>query len=195
MDTRRYSDRMGPFGRERGEDRFSSEEFYGDRDGRNSSDEREFSRRPGFENELEHEADERYRLHPSFHREKRVRGKIRQNSPSVWKEEGAWESVMNFFGIGPKGYQRSDLSLFEDVCESLTRHSGVDASDIEVEVRDGLVTLKGSVPTRQMKRMAEDCLDDVSGVTDVRNQLNVVSRNNLAGDSAASLQSTPEKMR
>jgi hypothetical protein len=75
------------------------------------------------------------------------------------------------WGRGPKGYQRSDERINEDVCDRLT-YSVVDASDIEVKVSDGEVTLSGTVPNRWHKRQAEN-LADVPGVRDVHNQLRV----------------------
>jgi hypothetical protein len=53
-----------------------------------------------------------------------------------------------FTGRGPRGYQRSDERIKEEVCERLTRHGQVDASDVEVRVEAGEVTVQGSVPTR-----------------------------------------------
>lgn len=88
-----------------------------------------------------------------------------ERSPSLWS------SVKNFLGKGPKGYRRSDERIREDVCEALMRHPGIDASEIEVEVTDSVVTLKGSVPDRWMKRASEWVIDPISGVTDVRNHL------------------------
>jgi len=38
-------------------------------------------------------------------------------------------------GRGPKGYQRSDERIREDVCDRLTEHPAIDASEIEVEVK------------------------------------------------------------
>jgi hypothetical protein len=69
-----------------------------------------------------------------------------------------------YSGIGPKNYKRSDDRIFEDVNEQLTRHHLIDASDIEVSVQDGEVTLRGSVDFRQTKRLAEDIAENVSGV-------------------------------
>lgn len=79
-----------------------------------------------------------------------------------------------FTGVGPKGYQRSDERIFEDVCERLTQHGQIDASDIEVSVKNGEVTLSGSIEDRYTKRMAEDLVDDVRGVKDVHNDLKVL---------------------
>ena len=78
-----------------------------------------------------------------------------------------------YSGIGPKNYKRSDDRILEDVNEQLMRHHLIDASDIEVSVQDGEVTLRGSVDFRQTKRLAEDIVENVSGVKDVRNELRV----------------------
>jgi osmotically-inducible protein OsmY len=75
------------------------------------------------------------------------------------------------FGKGPKGYKRSDTRIQEDVHEALTRDHDIDASEIEVSVKDGIVTLSGSVTERKMKRLAEDCVENISGVVDVRNEI------------------------
>jgi hypothetical protein len=76
-------------------------------------------------------------------------------------------------GRGPKGYTRSDDRIREDVSERLTDDWLVDASDIEVAVSGGEVTLAGTVDGRQAKRRAEDCADRVSGVRHVQNNLRV----------------------
>lgn len=91
-------------------------------------------------------------------------------------------SELSHIGKGPKGYQRSDDRIKEDVSEALYRHPAVDASDIEVKVQSGTVTLTGTVEDREMKRMAEDAAEHVMGVTNVLNLLTIhrngwVSRN------------------
>lgn len=80
-----------------------------------------------------------------------------------------------FAGRGPRGYQRSDERIREDVCELLLADGEVDASDIEVTVASGEVTLQGTVPDRRMKRSAEDLVEAVSGVLQVDNRLRVQS--------------------
>lgn len=76
-------------------------------------------------------------------------------------------------GKGPKGYQRSDERIREDVCERLSDDPEIDASDIEVQVKQGNVTLQGEVPSRYMKHRAEDCADACSGVKDVDNRIHI----------------------
>ena len=78
-----------------------------------------------------------------------------------------------FAGRGPKGYQRSDARINEDVCDRLCDAPDIDASNIEVKVERGEVTLAGSVSDRSDKRRAEDLIENVSGVQEVHNNLRV----------------------
>ncbi|MBZ7927657.1 BON domain-containing protein (plasmid) [Ensifer adhaerens] len=83
-----------------------------------------------------------------------------------------------FRGKGPKGYTRADERIEEDVNDRLTDDPWLDASDIDVAVASGEVTLAGEVSSRQDKRRAEDCAEMVSGVTHVQNNLRVRSSDN-----------------
>ena len=87
----------------------------------------------------------------------------------------AWGSQARggYAGRGPKDYKRSDERIREEVCELLSSNDEVDATDIAVQVKDGDVMLEGSVPTRHMKRLAEDLAEEVLGVCDVYNTLRV----------------------
>jgi hypothetical protein len=78
-----------------------------------------------------------------------------------------------FSGRGPRNYKRADGRIQEDINERLTQHGSIDATDIEVTVQNGEVTLKGHVENRQAKRMAEEIVDGVSGVKDVTNQIKI----------------------
>jgi osmotically-inducible protein OsmY len=53
----------------------------------------------------------------------------------------------------------------------LAQDSELDASEIEVKVHNGVVTLTGTVSERQFKRMAEDLAERCYGVKDVRNEI------------------------
>lgn len=78
-----------------------------------------------------------------------------------------------FFGRGPKGYRRSDERIREEISDTLMRHPDIDASDIEVEVSKGVVSLTGTVEDRHEKRLAELIAEDPLGVDDVDNRLKV----------------------
>lgn len=79
-------------------------------------------------------------------------------------------------GKGPKNFMRSDERIREAVCEALSDDDNVDASEIEVTVKGGEVTLSGTVEDRHTKRAAEDCVERIAGVKDVQNQLKVHGR-------------------
>ena len=76
-------------------------------------------------------------------------------------------------GRGPRGYVRSDERIREDVSDFLTDDPYLDASDIEVVVGNGEVTLNGTVDSRTAKRRAEDIAANVSGVRHVQNNLHL----------------------
>ncbi|MBS1819671.1 MAG: BON domain-containing protein [Acidobacteria bacterium] len=82
-------------------------------------------------------------------------------------------SESGFAGRGPRNYQRSDDRIREDVNERLTDDARIDASDIDVQVRNGEVTLSGTVDERRTRRLAEEIIENIPGVRDVRNDLRV----------------------
>ena len=92
---------------------------------------------------------------------------------SIGPSAGWSEGRGQFSGRGPKGYQRSDDRIREDVCDRLADDPHLDASDIEITVRNGEVTLAGFVRDRHDKRHAEDVAEHVSGVREVNNSLRV----------------------
>jgi hypothetical protein len=103
-------------------------------------------------------------------------------SSSSWSEPGPHT------GRGPRGYQRSDERIREDICDRLTRHGRIDATDIRITVTKGEVTLEGTIDSREGKRLAEDVAESVDGVRDVTNHIKAQSgwrgdRNDRARDS------------
>jgi|SRR6185312_15367133 len=89
---------------------------------------------------------------------------------------GQYGDQGRYAGRGPKGYKRADERIREEVNERLTQDPYVDAGEIEVEVKNGEVTLTGTVDSRQIKRRAEDVIENISGVTEIHNQLRAQSR-------------------
>jgi hypothetical protein len=79
----------------------------------------------------------------------------------------------NYSGRGPKGYRRGDDRIREDVCDRLTADWHVDATEVEVIVANGEVTLQGAVHSREEKRKAEDVAEMIPGVREVHNNLRV----------------------
>jgi len=66
-----------------------------------------------------------------------------------------------------------DAQLNDAVADELRLDPAVDASDIAVAVHDGVVTMKGSVPSYWQKVEAEDAVRRVMGVRAVANDVTV----------------------
>ncbi|SPK74433.1 conserved protein of unknown function (plasmid) [Cupriavidus taiwanensis] len=75
----------------------------------------------------------------------------------------------------PKNYQRTDTRIRDDLCERLA-HADDDVSDVTVDVGSGIVTLTGTVADRGVKYRIEELAEDVLGVNEVRNNLQVARR-------------------
>jgi hypothetical protein len=92
-------------------------------------------------------------------------------------EEGSrepdWHSEQRRYPPGPKGYQRSDERLREDISERLLEARHIDSSDVTVEVSGAKVVLEGTVPDRRMKHAIEDLVDACPGVQDIENRIRV----------------------
>lgn len=102
-----------------------------------------------------------------------------EQQPSSYSGNFSWQSPDRKTGLhsgkGPKGYRRSDERIREEVSEALSAHGDIDASEIEIEVKEGMVTLTGTVESRQIKRLVEDTVEGISGVQDVKNELRVMT--------------------
>jgi osmotically-inducible protein OsmY len=92
------------------------------------------------------------------------------------REMDAWSEGHR--GRGPRNYTRSDDRIREDINDRLTDFDFIDASDVDVRVDNGNVTLDGFVAGRQEKRAAERIARDVSGVRDVENRIDVKNDDN-----------------
>jgi BON domain len=92
------------------------------------------------------------------------RGESRREQPGL---------LRRLFKRGPKGYQRSDERLKEDISERLMQSHDVDSSEVTIAVMAGKVTLEGTVPDRYMKHYIEDLVDACPGVQDIENRIRV----------------------
>jgi hypothetical protein len=90
------------------------------------------------------------------------------------REGSLWQRLKaRLSGKGPRNAVRPDERIMEDVSDALTYRGDLDASDIEVTVRAGEVTLEGTVPDRRSKRIAEETCEGVRGVRDIHNRLKI----------------------
>ena len=96
-------------------------------------------------------------------------------------EDAAHRREMDHRGRGPNNYKRSDERILEDACDRLTEDRGVDARNISVTAQDSEITLDGTVNTLWEKRRAEDCVQQVSGIAHVQNNLRLSQPEMRAG--------------
>jgi osmotically-inducible protein OsmY len=76
-------------------------------------------------------------------------------------------------GQGAQFHRRSDDKIHEEIWELLTNNPDLDASDVELHVESGEVTLTGTVDSRDAKWLTEDLVTSVTGVREVNNRLKV----------------------
>lgn len=123
---------------------------------------------PSYRNNYDHDYDD-YEEHESFGHQLREAGqKLARTVKRAFR--------------GPKGYKRSDERIREDVSDRLGEHPYLDCSEVEVNVSNGEITLTGVVNSRHEKFLLEEIADEVSGVTEVHNQVRVkrAQQSNLA---------------
>lgn len=114
----------------------------------------------------------------------------RDGRSSSWA--GGARSQGGYFGRGPKDYRRSDDRIREDISDRMSDDDELDASEITLQVKDGEVTLTGTVDSRESKRSAEELAERCSGVTDVINNLRVKreDRSAQSGQSGQAMSTT-----
>ena len=64
---------------------------------------------------------------------------------------------------GPKGWVRSDAAILDELVERIVR-AGIDASELEVEVEAGEVSIEGDLETREERRRVIDLAERILGV-------------------------------
>jgi hypothetical protein len=82
------------------------------------------------------------------------------------------ESARDHRGKGPKGYRQTDERLRERLCELLTDDPRIDATNIDVQVQDGEITVAGFVDSRRTKFLVEELVANTCD-TEVTNRLQV----------------------
>jgi hypothetical protein len=105
----------------------------------------------------------------------------RRFPPAIQAMSGAFSTVRRLpkrarkYPPGPKGYQRSDERIREEICDELMQTDRIDSSEVTVEVTAAKVTLGGTAPERWMKHAIEDLADACPGVQDVDNRIRIKS--------------------
>jgi osmotically-inducible protein OsmY len=75
-----------------------------------------------------------------------------------------------------RGQRRPSETLAQEIREILTHDPELNATEIEVEVEGGAVTLSGVVDGSDAKLLAEELVETLPGVREVHNRLRVARR-------------------
>lgn len=75
-------------------------------------------------------------------------------------------------GRAPRGYRRSSERILSDLCDRLMQ-SWVDAEDVDIRVRDGVVLLAGVVRSQDERHATEVLAREVLGVKEVINDIRI----------------------
>lgn len=143
--------------------------------GRNSSSQSEPFTRGQFNRRSNEEGGNRWQSYNRDYAESNGSryGVTSNPSPSTFGPTNQDRSERNYRGVGPKSYKKSDERIKDDICELLMDHNDIDAEDIEIEVKNGEVTLSGTVSDKWMKYHAEDIIENLSFVNSINNDLKV----------------------
>ena len=96
-----------------------------------------------------------------------------QDDGSGWDEEPQGRDRPLPFADPSDAGRHSDERVLRDILESLAGNEQIRSGEIDIVVREGEVTLTGTVADRATRRQAELCVASVTGVRDVTNQLRI----------------------
>jgi len=104
--------------------------------------------------------------------------------PSFWEKDAAEKAAKRVYGvkgvandIGVKLFwQRTDPEIARAAVRELESHVSIPADRIKVTVKDGWVTLEGTVDWEYQKSLAESAMKKLKGVSGVTNKIQVTPK-------------------
>lgn len=75
---------------------------------------------------------------------------------------------------GFTGYDSSDDRINREIDDHLAQHSYIDTTAVVITVKDGEVTLEGSVPDADQKAYVEEVVSKIEGVHGLHNHLSIM---------------------
>jgi osmotically-inducible protein OsmY len=103
---------------------------------------------------------------------------------SHWQKNAAEKAVKRIHGVRGVAndlhiklvWERTDPEIARDAVHHLEGHTGIPSESIIVIVKDGVVTLEGSVEWQYQKVYAEEAVENLRGVIGVKNKIEVKPR-------------------
>ena len=101
--------------------------------------------------------------------------------PTYWDKDAAEKAAKRVYGVRGIAndievklfWQRSDPEIARDAVHELESHVSIPADRIKVTVKDGWVTLEGTVDWEFQKILAKSAVKKLKGVTGVTNKIEI----------------------
>jgi osmotically-inducible protein OsmY len=101
--------------------------------------------------------------------------------PSFWEKDAAEKAVKRVYGVRGIAndiqvklfWRRTDPEIARDAVHELESHVSIPADGIKVTVKDGWVTLEGTVDWEYQSSVAESAMKKLKGVSGVTNKIDV----------------------
>jgi osmotically-inducible protein OsmY len=108
--------------------------------------------------------------------------------PSFWEKDAAEKAVKRVYGVRGIAndievklfWQRTDPEIARDAVHELESHVSIPADRIKVTVKDGWVTLEGTVDWEYQKSLTESAMKKLKGVSGVTNKIQVTPKASAA---------------
>ena len=108
--------------------------------------------------------------------------------PSFWEKDAAEKAVKRVYGVRGIAndievklfWQRTDPEIARDAVHELESHVSIPAGRIKVTVKDGWVTLEGTVDWEYQKSLAQSAMKKLKGVSGVTNKIQVTPKASAA---------------
>ena len=103
---------------------------------------------------------------------------------SYWEKDAAEKAAKRIFGVRAVANdievklfsKRTDPEIVREAVQELENHVSIPAKEIKVIVKNGWVTLEGSVEWKYQKNLAESAVKNLRGVVGVTNNIEVKPR-------------------
>ena len=100
---------------------------------------------------------------------------------SYWEKDAAEKAAKRVYGVRGVAndlqirltYSRTDPEIARDAVQALESHIGIPSEKIKATVKNGSVTLDGTVDWQYQKALAESAVEKLKGVIDVFNNIHV----------------------
>jgi osmotically-inducible protein OsmY len=102
-------------------------------------------------------------------------------APTFWDKDAAEKAAKRVYGVKAVAndisvkplWQRTDPEIARDAIDELERHISIPGEKIKVIVKNGWVTLEGTVDFEFQKKLAHSAVKKLKGVTGITNNIEV----------------------